>query len=198
MRIKGRWFLALAVLSLPLLVVFNRVSASQDTKFRWDIVNVLDGITSGGTASALANDGSQITVTGSGTFLVGEREEVTGDGTWTTDTDSGTFEVTQLIRFDLAPGGFPPDTDDRIGDPADARAGLAVLRIKYSDGSRGILVVSCNLGSGPSVFEGITASKGFVDYWSRVAPAPGVEGNRTLFHVVHDDATPTFSNRTKN
>jgi hypothetical protein len=55
-----------------------------------------------------------------------------------------------------------------------------VLRIAYSDGSDGILVVSCNLpfpAPNPQMFEGITATKGFVDY---KAPVPG---GVTLFHV---------------
>jgi hypothetical protein len=33
------------------------------------------------------------------------------------------------------------------------------------------------------LFEGITATKGFVDYFSRVAPLGGVDGNRTIFHI---------------
>ena len=36
--------------------------------------------------------------------------------------------------------------------------------------------------------EGITATKGFVHYWNRVDPAPGVDANRTVFHVI--DAPP--------
>ena len=61
------------------------------------------------------------------------------------------------------------------------------------DGSKGILVVSCGLpgnplpgpaGSPDTIFEGITASKGFVDYWNRAAPVPKVDGNRTLFHAL--------------
>jgi hypothetical protein len=74
---------------------------------------------------------------------------------------------------------------DTIGDRADSRAGLAILRISYSDGSRGTLTVSCHLqGTPASVFEGITASKSFIDYWSREADVPGVDANRTIFHVV--------------
>jgi hypothetical protein len=90
----------------------------------------------------------------------------------------------------VAPGTPNPANIDNIGNPADARAGLAVLSIRYSDGSRGILVVSCHLGGTPdSVFEGITASKSFVDYWNREAPTPGVNADRTLFHIQqqHDD-----------
>ena len=64
-------------------------------------------------------------------------------------------------------------------------------------GGRGVLVVSCHLNGNPppqgpdaappSVFEGITASMGFVDYWNRVAPVGGVDGNRTLFHILAQD-----------
>lgn len=173
---------------------------------RWDIisVNFATGTASaGGMASARANDCSKITLTGSGTFVApeggGTSSAVTGGGTWQTfsgsspcpcnstatgtPTGSGTYEVTGLVRWEVAPGtpGLP---HDNIGDPADSRAGLAVLRVAYSDGSRGVLVVSCHLvGTPNSVFEGITASKGFADYWNREAPAPGVDANRTVFHV---------------
>ncbi len=176
----------LVVLLLPLLFLFNRASASDDTVIRWDLVNVTGGgITPGGSASALDNEGDAITLTGSGTFTLGEREEVTGGGTWATEHGSGTFQVTQLIRFDMPPGGFPAGVNDTIADVSTARPGLAVLRVKYSDGERGILVVSCNLPGAPdSVFEGITATKGFRDHWNRVAPVPGREGNRTLFHII--------------
>jgi hypothetical protein len=192
MKIERRWFWAPIILVLPLLFVFNRVSASQDTVIRWDLTNVTGGgITPGGSASALANDGDPITITGSGTFTLGEREEVTGGGTWTDVFGSGTFQVTQLIRFDLPSGGFPPGVNDTIADSSTARPGLAVLRVKYSNGERGILFVSCNLPGAPdSVFEGITASKGFRDYWNRVAPVPGQEGNRTLFHIISGQALP--------
>ena len=77
------------------------------------------------------------------------------------------------------------------GDLTDIRAGLLFVRIAYSDGSKGVLVVSCHLdGSPAAIFEGITASKGYVDYWNRVppigAPTP-VDWNRTLFHIVSQD-----------
>jgi hypothetical protein len=80
----------------------------------------------------------------------------------------------------------------------DQRGGLLFVRIAYSDGSKGVLVVSCRLNGGPdsrpaspaSVFEGVTASKGYVDYWNRVppiGPPVPVDGNRTLFHVLSQD-----------
>jgi hypothetical protein len=71
-----------------------------------------------------------------------------------------------------------------IDDTAVRSTGLAVLRVSYSDGERGLLVVSCTGATAPAdLFEGVTASKGFVDYFNRVAPVNGVDANRTLFHV---------------
>ena len=62
--------------------------------------------------------------------------------------------------------------------------GLAVLRVAYSDGSQGTLTVSCQLNGTPTwVFEGITATKGIADFYNRVAPVPGVDANRTVFHT---------------
>jgi hypothetical protein len=58
-------------------------------------------------------------------------------------------------------------------------AGLAVLRVEYDDGSAGILTISCRISHAqPGRFEGVTASKGFVDYWNPT-PSPN------LFHVLH-------------
>jgi hypothetical protein len=191
---------------LPMLAVAD----SEGTKtIRWDLIHIakfdpVNGnvIEANGMASASAQNKSMITVTGSGTFTVGDSDDVTGGGTWqivapppASTTTRGSYRVTGLVRFDVAPGAQASNAKDRIGDGtlADNRGGLAILRIAYSDGSKGILVVSCDLpgnpppgpvGSPDSIFEGITASKGFVDYWNRAAPVPGMDGNRTLFHVL--------------
>jgi hypothetical protein len=67
---------------------------------------------------------------------------------------------------------------DTIDDLEDAHAGLVILSISYSDGERSILVISCHLpGSPPTVFEGITVSKGFVDFFNPV------QALQTLFHL---------------
>jgi hypothetical protein len=169
---------------------------AQAQHVRWDIISLQPpNILPGGVASATAADGSRIELTGSGTFTApggsggGSSSATTGGGTWATfdaadiPTGSGTYEVTGLVRWDQAPG-TPPPPIDMIGDPAERSAGLAMLRIQYSDGSRGVLAVSCHLvGTPDSVFEGIAASKGFVDYLHAEAPVPGVDANRTLFHV---------------
>ncbi len=170
-------------------------SSKSNAAMRWDIVSLNFAtltLSPGGNASAFAADGGEITLTGHGTFRSnsGSPQDVTGGGTWTTSlgtvTASGTYKVTGFVDFDLAAGSLPASFTDTIGNSADARSGLAVLQIAYSDGTDGILVVSCHLpvGSPPDLFEGITASKGHADYWQRVAPLPGVDANRTEFHVL--------------
>jgi len=175
------------------------------TTMRWDIIHVASfsplTIDAGGQASAKANNGAWITLTGAGTFLVtstGRAYAATGAGGWQTFdehtnlTASGTYRVTGVVSWARAEGSPAPGTIDHIGNGtlADNRGGLVVLRISYSDGSQGSLVVSCHLpGAGPpttpeTVFEGVTATKSFVAYWNRVAPVPGVDGNRTVFHVL--------------
>ncbi len=175
----------------------NFSASASNHHMRWDIisVNFATGTASaGGVASARANlDLSTITLTGSGTFRSnpGNPEDVTGGGTWRTfdagggSTGSGSYTVTGLVSFTVAPGTFPL-THDNIGNPADVRAGLLVVRVAYSDGSEGTLVVSCHLtGTPDAVFEGVTASKGFVDYWNREPPpAPPGDADRTNFHVI--------------
>ena len=161
-------------------------AGSQNSLMRWDLISV-DFValtaSAGGTASASANDNSKITLTGTGTFRSnsGNSQNVTGGGTWETSTGSGTYEVTGFVSYVVAPGTFPL-AHDNIGNPADARAGLAVLKISYNDGSDGVLTVSCTIAGTPAaVFEGITATKGYVDYLRPDVPG---NNNRTLFHVL--------------
>jgi hypothetical protein len=226
MKVQRKRFLAAALL-LPLLFVITIKADEEEPAFRWDLVHIssFSPVTgnAGGSASALSSDCvtvmmvttcAKITVTGSGTFTSGDPDNVTGGGNWQTfdktgaSTGSGTYKVTRLLRFTVAPGVQTSTVVDNIGNGTltDERAGLAFFSIKYFDalgnaiaggGGKGFLVVSCHLNGNPppqgpdatppSVFEGITASKGFVDYWNRVAPVSGVDGNRTLFHVLAQD-----------
>jgi hypothetical protein len=194
--------LAAVIGAVALLVSSGAVAGSSNHLYRWDIIHLsgpppVTTTLPGGEASACAASScaNMITLTGSGTFRSnpGRPQDVTGGGTWTTvgfGAGSGTYEVTGFISFVLAPGNLPspPFTDGVTGVAADARAGLAVFRIAYSDGDEGILVVSCDLPGTPAslpIVEGVTASKGFVDYWNRVAPQSVAPfGNRTTFHVL--------------
>jgi hypothetical protein len=161
-----------------------------ETTLRWDLISAdaQGNLKAGGQDSAAAADNSILTLTGSGTFEVGEAEDVTGGGTWTLGTSIGKYQVTSLVRFTFAPCTVPTCVSgfggtDLVGNDRDARAGLVVLRIKYSDGDSGVLIVSCNLNGTPtSVFEGIIVSKGFVEFWNQ---APNALNNATIFHVLH-------------
>jgi len=174
----------------------HKSAREGDHRFRWDIISVdfaTGTLSAGGMASADANDGSKITLTGSGRFRVGDEDEVTGGGTWETfdkagtSTGKGTYRVRELVRFDVAPGTAPLPIDN-IGPLANERAGLLVLRISYSDGSGGVLVVSCHLvGTPTTVIEGVTISKGFVGFLGELPPAPPGNANRTSFHLLSDE-----------
>jgi len=148
MRAKNLLLLGFVIGVFSLLATDGKVRASDDTRFIW-------GISS---ASALAFDGSTITLTGTGTFAPDDPDEVTGGGTWAVSTGGGgTFQVKQLIRVDF--------TESVSG--SNLRGGLVLFRVTYSDGSRGILAVSCAFpGTHDNVAEGSTASKGFVDYFN--------------------------------
>jgi hypothetical protein len=198
---------AVPVAVLVLLVVSPLASSasggSGNTKYQWDIINfdfATSTITAGGPASAFAtgSGGSthtgKITVTGHGTFRSnsGNPQDVTGGGTWQTfdetggPTGSGNYQVTGFVDFHVAAGSLPANVTDNSGVKADVRSGLAVFKIAYDDGSAGVLIVSCDLpvGSPNTLFEGITASKGYVDYWERDPAVAGVNANRTNFHEL--------------
>src|SRR2546428_11199409 len=156
MRIDVRRFLGILLLALPLLLAFFATRASADgATFRWDLIHLSSfspmTVEPGGQASALANDGSQITLTGSGTFVVGEPDEVTGGGTWQLTCGSdpgitcparGTYVVKRLVPFPLGPGAPASTRVDTPGPSTGQRGGPAVPSIAYSDGSKAAPAVS--------------------------------------------------------
>lgn len=121
----------------------------------------------------------------------------TGGGTWQTfdskgtPTGSGTLEGHRTSGVGVAPGLF--DTIvfiDNIDSAANSGARVAVLRIVFSDGSHGVLTVHCSLvNTPPSVFEGITVSKGFVDYG--IVPSASIPPGRSRRNAIlassHED-----------
>lgn len=168
-------------------------------RIRWDLIDITapsgstkGEINAGGDDTASSEGDFTLTLTGSGTFRPGHSHQVTGGGAWSSNNPtvggSGTYRVTELVSWVLAPGGLPPIFNDHIGSLADLRAGLAVLHIKYSDGLDGTLVVSCNLAGTPSsVDEGVNGSRGFVNFFMPAPPAFGKHANRTAFHALHHE-----------
>src|SRR5260370_39016843 len=114
MRLNKWWILGAALSVLPVLVVADtRVDAAT---IRWDITRIVtfspsgNVIAEGGMASAFAQNKSMITLTGSGTFTLGDSDDVAGGGTWKTvepPPDStphiGTYRVTSLVRAAVSP-----------------------------------------------------------------------------------------------
>jgi hypothetical protein len=200
MQIEARRFSWLRVgltlgVVLAVVVPFASNASGEAKHARWDIISLVGGVfpgpvNPGGVASAKAPDGDTITLTGSGTFVApageGGANGVTGGGTWQTSTGSGTYEVKGLVSFEFANFQSPtPTVIDNIGDVNERANGTAVFRIRYSDGSQGVLTVGCHgPGAPPGIFEGIAVTKGYRTYYDVQPPVGGVDANRTIFHVA--------------
>lgn len=193
----GRLFLAIAVLLSSAVAFGSDTGNNGASKFRWDLLNIdlstnPPTILPGGVNSSLAQDGSRITLTGTGMFVVpatgGPSSAVSGGGTWTTTdpsgtkTGSGNYTVVRLVRFDER-NTVPFGANDGIGNIEDIRGGLAFLTVAFDDGTQGVLAISCNEDGDPINFEGITTSKGSVYYWNQQKPPVG-----NIFHIIkgHD------------
>jgi hypothetical protein len=208
MRIKNSTVVSMAAMALCCLGASPLLAGGHGTKVKWDIFQYEAfappccsppfTIAPGGVSTSQATfypaqgagDNSTITLTGSGTFKLNTGADVSGGGTWTTAaadgsvTGTGTYRVTRLVFFELGTGtlaGIPGITDE-TGNLADTVAGLAVLRVHYSDGEDGMLVVSCNIAGPPAVIEGTTATKGVVDYSNPLIP--DITTANTLFHIL--------------
>lgn len=163
----------------------------------WDFVKA-DAVTltavRGGTATAFADDGSKIILTGGGTFRI-PSGRVGGGGSWQTFDaagnviDSGWYRVKSFISWEPAPGLHPPSPPyfDGVGNFDDTQAGNLHLIIDYLDGTEGVLTVSCHLSENQipktpgTVFEGMHATKGYADYFRHQEKSLG--DSNTLFHI---------------
>ncbi len=211
MRFERRWFAGIAVVLLLVLAGGSDARAQEKTRLRWDLIRVQPGapgqpntLRPGGLASAwlrlnprAPDPGSlRITLIGSGTFSPEDPSAVAGGGAWIIQTPDfafvsfGTYQVTGLVSWDdggaqTAPQGINQITGTTLGD---FRNGLAVFTIAYSDGSRGVLTVSCaGPGAPPNMFEGFIVTKGFVTFASYDPPTGALlDWNRTVFTVLHD------------
>jgi hypothetical protein len=192
---------SLAVVVLLALMFHLPVARGAADHVRWDIIHFnaattpLPTISAGGFAIASARNPSTLSIklTGSGTFVGpasgGTSGAATGGGTWETfsgtiSTGSGTYEVTELVSWTFSNFQTPGVLTDLIDDGTRSN-GVAVLRIRYSDGSEGVLGVGCHGPGAPDgTVEGVIASKGHVTYWDAQAPVGVVDANRTVFHVL--------------
>jgi len=193
MRISRGW---VSVITVLFSMATGSIALGQADHVRWDIISLAfttpPTVSAGGIAFASANATLTIKLTGSGTFVApasgGTSGAATGGGTWETfvsdvSTGSGTYSVASLSSWQFA-NFQPPVNNDLIGPVGRGANGNAILRIEYSDGSKGILGVGCHGPGAPAgIQEGVIATKDFVTYWTAQHPAPGVDANRTSFHV---------------
>ena len=209
MRIKNSTVVSMAAMALCCLGASPLVASDHHkTEVRWDIIQIsISGseitVFPGGISTSVAalipaqgtGDNSTITLTGTGTFEPSKPHKVTGGGTWATAMEDGTpiasghYRVTEFLFWKESGGSLPSGITDGFGNPADVVTGLAILRVHYSDGEDGIMVVSCSFGPPvpAAAFEGTTATKGVIDY-SNPTSKNGLDGN-TFFHLMqkHDD-----------
>ena len=184
--------IVLFLIALALVAALPSWATDGAQHVRWDIISTTGippaPINPGGHASATAPDGDTITLTGSGDFVApangGGSSGATGGGTWTTTSGgSGTYTVTALVSWQFANFQSEVGFVDNIDEGTRAN-GTSVLEIEFSDGSTGVLTVGCHgPGAPPGIFEGIATTKGFKTYYAVQPPVPGVDANRTLYHV---------------
>ena len=82
MLIGFRRFLSTVICLLPMVFV-STAMGEEDKAFQWIVFSDTPP------QSAMATDGSTMFIEGTGTFVVGEAEQVTGGGTWATFDASG-------------------------------------------------------------------------------------------------------------
>jgi len=206
---KKHWIGSVASMSATVLLSLSGASPARgQDKIRWDMISVQfrapsapNIVSAGGADSAVNNDATgkpklRITITGSGTFSPWDPTDVSGGGDYMIRdmsgnvVDSGSYTVTALVNWvldSLSPS--PPVQVNNITNTSaeDFRNGMAVFRIAYTDGSKGVLVVSCaGPGATDKPFEGISVTKGVVHFQVPDAPVANVDGNRTGFTILHN------------
>ena len=160
----------LAFLALALLLGVSGFAAASDANGNHDSYIWFVGEPPGAD-TAIAPDGSTITMQGSGTFKAGPGKTATGGGTYSLSSGgSGSWVVTGVQGFvfygETAAPGLPPGS----------AGGEVKLDVTLSKGASGVLTIYCILGSPPAgKEEGITLILGRDGQFTKQA------GGNTLF-----------------
>jgi hypothetical protein len=162
---KSRLIFGAVVLAVLALVPASAIAANANSNhntYKWVV-----GATTPG-ATAMAPDGSTITLKGSGTLTAGPGNTASGGGTFKMSTGgSGSFSVTGVQGFvsygagTALPGAFGGETK---------------LNVTLSNGATGVLTIICLQGSPPAgKEEGITLVLGSGGQFTKEA------GGNTVF-----------------
>ena len=166
---KGKWILFGAAI---LGVIGSQASAlASDANSNHETYVWVVGATTP-SDTAIAPDGSTITMSGVGLLTAGPGNAASGGGAYTLSTGgSGSWSVTGVqgfVSYGPAGPGFPPGLF----------GGEAKLDITLSNGARGVLTVTCVLGSPPAgKMEGITVVLGTGGQFTK----PVLESGTTVF-----------------
>ena len=146
--------LLIGVLVLTVLALVPASATATDANGNHDTYTWIVGATTS-SATAIAPDGSTITMTGIGTFTAGPGNTADGGGTYSLSTGgNGTFNVTGINSFVSYGPGIAPPVPGAFG-------GEAKLDVTLSNGASGVLTIYCLQGSPPpSKEEGITVNLG--------------------------------------
>ncbi len=113
---------------------------------------VAGAVPAGSSDTAMAPDGSTVTLMGSGMLQAGPGGSASGGGTYSMSSGgSGTWTVTGMLGYVSYRSGAAQ------GLPADFFGGETKLRVHLSNGAGGVLTITCELGSPPAGhMEGVT------------------------------------------
>lgn len=113
---------------------------------------VIGAVPAGSSDTVMAPDGSTVTLMGIGMLQAGPGGTASGGGTYSLSSGgSGTWQVTGMLGF-VSYGSASAQ-----GLPANLFGGEARLHVLLSNGSDGILTITCELGSPPGGHtEGVT------------------------------------------
>ena len=113
---------------------------------------VIGAVPPGSSDTAMAPDGSTVTLMGSGVLQAGPGGSASGSGTYSlSGGGSGTWTVTGMLGFVSYGSGSAQ------GLPANFFGGEAKLRVHLSNGADGVLTITCGLGAPPAGhMEGVT------------------------------------------
>ena len=134
----------LAFLALGLLLGLSGLAAASDANGNHNTYIWIVGADPPGTETAMAANGSAITMAGSGSLTAGPGSTATGGGTYSLSSGrSGTWWVTGVQYFVSYGEGIPQGLPGTFG-------GETKLNITLSNGASGVLTITCLLGSPPA------------------------------------------------
>ena len=113
---------------------------------------VVGAVPAGSSDTAMAPDGSTVTLMGSGMLQAGPGGSASGGGSYAMSSGgSGTWTVNRVLDFVSYGSGAAQ------GLPANLFGGQAKLSVHLSNGADGVLTIFCELGSPPAGhMEGVT------------------------------------------